>query len=369
MKTALPVAALAIFACLTAQAQPQEPPAPSLTLPQEIHFAHMRQLTFGGQNAEAYFSFDEQRLIFQSTRDSFHCDQQYIMDLIGGPAKLVSTGSGRTTCGYFLPGDRKILFSSTHAAMPGCPPEPDHSKGYVWAVYPEYDIYTADADGRNMSVLSASPGYDAEATVSPTGDRIVFTSTRNGDLDLYTMKLDGSDVRQLTTEPGYDGGAFYSWDGTMIVYRGWHETDSTALASYRTLLNSHLVRPARMELFVMNADGSNRRQITNNGAANFGPFFHPDNRRIIFASNMGDPKGRNFDLYMIGIDGTGLERLTWNETFDGFPMFTRDGKHLVFASNRNGKVRGETNIFLADWTDGPPPPPDTNDMRKGDNPR
>jgi TolB protein len=369
MKPVLALAALALSSTLLVQAQPPAPPDAPLVLPREIHFANLKQLTFGGQNAEAYFSFDERRLIFQSTRDSFHCDQQYIMDVSGSAPALVSTGSGRTTCGYFFPGDRKILFSSTHAAMAGCPPEPDHSKGYVWAVYPEYDIYVADDDGRNMRVLTASPGYDAEATVSPAGDRIVFTSTRNGDLDLYTMKLDGSDVRQMTNEPGYDGGAFFSWDGSMIVYRGWHETDSTALASYRALLAGHLVRPARMELFVMNADGSHRRQITNNGAANFGPFFHPDNRRIIFASNMDDPRGRNFDLYMIGIDGTGLERLTWNETFDGFPMFTRDGRHLVFASNRNGKVRGETNIFLADWTDGPPPPPGTNEMHKGDTKR
>jgi TolB protein len=343
--------------------QPPSPPSSQpLTRPGEIHLGNLRQLTFGGQNAEAYFSFDERRLIFQSTRDSFHCDQQFIMDLGTGHLAMVSTGRGRTTCGYFLPGDTRILFSSTHAANAGCPPEPDHSKGYVWAVYPEYDIYSANPDGTDLKVLTASPGYDAEATVSPAGDRIVFTSTRNGDLDLFSMKTDGSDIRQLTNEPGYDGGAFYSPDGKMIVYRGWHDTDSAALASYRELLGHHLVRPSRMELFVMNADGSGRRQVTNNGAANFGPFFHPDNRRIIFASNMDDPKGRNFDLYLIGVDGRGLERLTTNETFDGFPMFTRDGRHLVFASNRNGKVRGETNIFMADWVDGPPGPPDTESL-------
>jgi TolB protein len=358
------IALLALLLPAVLTSQPTLPPGQSLILPGEIHFANLRQLTFGGQNAEGYFSFDEKRLIFQSTRDSFHCDQQYVMDLAGAETHLVSTRAGRTTCGYFFPGDKKILFSSTHAAMVGCPPEPDRSHGYVWAVYPEYDIYAADADGRNLRVLSASPGYDAEATISPAGDRIVFTSTRNGDLDLYTMALDGTDVRQLTTETGYDGGAFFSWDGTMLVYRGWHETDSASLASYRELLSRHLVRPSRMELFVMNADGSHRRQITDNGAANFGPFFHPDNRHIIFASNMGDPKGRNFDLYMIGIDGKGVQRITTNETFDGFPMFTRDGKYLVFASNRNGKVRGETNLFMAEWTEGPPPPPDIKEIQK-----
>jgi TolB protein len=319
--------------------------------PGEKHFTALRQLTFGGENAEGYFSFDESRLIFQSTRDSFHCDQMYTLDLRSGATRLVSTGKGRTTCGYFLPGDSVILFASTHGSGPECPPPPDYSKGYVWAVYGEYDIYRATLDGSGLRVLTSSPGYDAEATVSPTGDRIVFTSSRNGDLDLYSMNPDGSDLRQLTHELGYDGGAFFSWDGTKIVYRACHYTDTTEAAAYRTLLAQHLVRPSRMELFVMNADGSEKRQITSNGAANFAPFFHPDNKRIIFASNMASPKGRNFDLYTIGIDGTGLEQITFNETFDGFPMFTRDGKRLVFASNRNGRARGETNLFIAEWKD------------------
>jgi TolB protein len=322
-----------------------------LILPAERHFADLRQLTFGGENAEGYFSNGEDRLIFQSTRDSFRCDQEYIMRLADGKTHMVSTGRGRTTCGYFLPGDSLVLFSSTHHHATGCPPVPDFSHGYTWAVYADYDIFLARPDGTILRQLTNSPGYDAEATVSPRGDRIVFTSIRNGDLDLYTMKLDGSDVRQLTNDIGYDGGAFYSWDGSMIVYRGWHYTDSASSAPYRTLLKQGLVRPSQMELFVMNADGSGKRQLTNNGAANFAPFFHPDNKRIIFASNMGDPKGRNFDLYMIRIDGTGLERITFNETFDGFPMFTRDGKHLVFASNRHDAHPGETNLFLARWID------------------
>ena len=322
---------------------------PSLVVEGEKHFANLRQLTFGGQNAEGYFSFDEKKLIFQSTRDSFQCDQEFIMDLASGDVNLVSTGHGRTTCGYFFLGDKQILFSSTHHLRGECPPPPDYSKGYTWAVYPEFDIFTADADGSGLSQLTTTPGYDAEATISPTGDRIVFTSVRNGDLDLYSMNLDGSDVLQLTNEIGYDGGAFYSWDGKRIVYRAWHYTDSAGVAAYKDLLAQNLVRPTRMELFVMDADGSNKHQVTNNGAANFGPFFHPDNKRIIFASNLADPKGRDFDLYLINIDGSGLERITYNDTFDGFPMFTRDGKRLVFASNRNGKVRGETNLFLAEW--------------------
>lgn len=324
---------------------------PGLAVEGEKHLANIRQLTFGGQNAEGYFSFDETRLIFQSTRDSFQCDQEFIMDLASGETRLVSTGTGRTTCGYFFPGDKKILFSSTHHLRKECPPLPDFSKGYTWAVYPEFDVFTANADGSGLRPLTTTPGYDAEATISPVGDKIIFTSVRNGDLDLFSMNLDGSDLRQLTDELGYDGGAFYSWDGSMIVYRGWHYTDSAGIAGYKQLLAQNLVRPSRMELFVMQADGSGRRQVTNNGAANFGPFFHPDNNRIIFASNLADPKGRNFDLYLINMDGTGMERVTFNETFDGFPMFTRDGKNLVFASNRNGKVRGETNLFIADWSE------------------
>jgi Tol biopolymer transport system component len=337
-----------VLACMPAIAWSQ---TSSLIVDGEKHFSSIRQLTFGGENAEGYFSFDETRLIFQSTRDQFKCDQMFVMDLASGNVHRVSTGKGRTTCGYFFPGDRKILFSSTHLLLDTCPPPPDFSKGYVWRVSPEYDIVTANVDGTNLQQLTNTPGYDAEATISPAAERIVFTSVRSGDLDLYSMKLDGSDVVQLTNELGYDGGAFYSWDGKLICYRGWHYTDSADIATYRSLLAQHLVRPSRMEIMVMNADGSNKRQITNNGAANFAPFFHPDDKRIIFASNMGDPKGRNFDLYIINTDGTGLERITYNDTFDSFPMFTKDGKHLVFASNRNAKVRGETNLFLADWKD------------------
>ncbi len=326
----------------TASAQPLE-------LKEEKHLTNIRQLTFGGQNAEGYFSFDETRLIFQSTRDSFKCDQEFIMDITGKNVRRVSGGTGRTTCGYFFPGDKRILFASTHHYKAECPPVPDYSKGYVWAVYPEFDIFTANVDGTDLRPLTTTYGYDAEATISPEGDRIVFTSMRNGDLDLYSMNLDGTDIKQLTHELGYDGGAFYSWDGKMIVYRAGHPKDSTAIATYKQLLLTNLVRPTTMELFVMNADGSHKRQITHNGAANFGPFFHPDNKRIIFASNVADPKGRNFDLYIINIDGSNMERITYNDTFDGFPIFTHDGKRLVFASNRNGKVHGETNLFIAEW--------------------
>lgn len=320
-------------------------------LENEVNFLSLRQLTFGGENAEAYFSYDERSLIFQSTRDSFRCDQQYVMDVASGAARLVSSGKGRTTCGYFLPGDSTILYATTESGSPDCPPSPDYSQGYVWAVYPEYDIVLARAGGTIIRPLTSTRGYDAEATVSPHGDRIVFTSVRDGDLDLYSMALDGGDVRRLTTDVGYDGGAFYSWDGSMIVYRGWHYGDASAAQEYNSLLSRNLVKPSRMELFVMKADGTGRRQLTFSAGANFAPFFHPDNKRIIFASNIADPRGRNFELYMINVDGSGLKRITYNDSFDGFPMFTRDGKQLVFASNRGSAKRGETNIFIAEWND------------------
>jgi len=347
----IPAMMIVVFPLVLAAFPPQDGTRAGIHTPfeNEVHFRSLRQLTFGGENAEAYFSFDERSLVFQSTRDSFTCDQEYVLDVASGTVRLVSSGMGRTTCGYFLPGDTTILYATTQFGSPDCPPPPDFSQGYEWAVYRDFDIVLADTRGTILRKLTTTPGYDAEATVSPRGDRIVFTSVRDGDLDLYTMKLDGSDIQRLTRDIGYDGGAFYSWDGSMIVYRGWHYDDSTSAREYRSLLSRDLVRPSRMELFVMNADGTGRRQLTYSGAANFAPFFHPDNRRIIFASNLADLKGRDFELYMINVDGSGLKRITYNDSFDGFPMFTRDGKRLVFASNRGGAKRGETNIFIADW--------------------
>jgi dipeptidyl aminopeptidase/acylaminoacyl peptidase len=263
---------------------------------------------------------------------------------------MVSTGKGRVTCGYFLPGDDRILYASTHELGPGCPEKPDFSLGYVWALY-DYQLYTARPDGSDLRPLAHAPGaYTAEATVSKDG-WIVFTSTRDGDLDLYKMRLDGSGLTRLTAEPGYDGGAFFSADGKRIVYRASRPRTAEELADYRGLLSRKLVRPSRLEIYVMDADGRNQRQVTDLQAASFAPFFHPDGKRILFASNSGDPRGRNFDIFMVSDDGTGLERITAYEGFDGFPMFSPDGKKLVFSSNRNGKVPGETNVFIADWVE------------------
>jgi Tol biopolymer transport system component len=339
-----PLALISICAALAVSfsfAQSPSPSAPAKTgegvsLASERHLRNVRQLTFGGENAEAYFSGDGRQLIFQSKRDG----------------RMVSTGEGRTTCSYIFPKNpQRILYASTHLGARECPPNPDFSKGYVWAIYPSYDIFTANADGSNVKRLTDTEGYDAEATISPDGKKIVFTTMRSGDLDIYTMDTDGRNVRRLTTELGYDGGAFYSADSKQIVYRSYHPQTPEQVARYKQKLAENLIEPNTFEVWVMNADGSNKRQVTKLGAASFAPYFFPDAKRIIFASNVNDPKRRNFDLYTIKVDGTGLERITYEETFDGFPMFTPDGRKLVFASNRNAKTRGDTNIFIADWVE------------------
>src|SRR5215831_510579 len=321
-----------------------------LALPQEKHLRNIRQLTFGGENAEAYFSADGKKLIFQSTRDGRECDQIYTMNIDGSDVKLISSGEGRTTCSYFFPNGKRVLYSSTHLGAKQCPPRPDFSQGYVWAVYDTFDIFTANPDGSDLKRLTTTPGYDAETTINRQG-KLVFTSKRDGDLDIYTMDADGKNVKRLTNELGYDGGPFWSYDGKQIVYRAYHPQTEKEKADYIALLKQNLIRPTVLEIWVMNADGSNQRQVSNLNKASFAPYFFPDGRRIIFASNVADPKGRDFDLYMINVDGTGMERITYNDTFDGFPMFSPDGKKLVFASNRHDAKPGETNIFIADWVE------------------
>jgi TolB protein len=318
----------------------------------EVHLRNIRQLTFGGQNAEAYFSRSGRQIIFQRQAADSGCDQQFLMNADGSNLHRVSSGRGRTTCGYFFDDDRRIFYATTEHAGAACPPRPDYSRGYVWALY-DYDISVASAEGSGTQRITDNPRYDAEGTLSPDGKTIVFTSLRNGDLDIYTMNVDGSDLQRLTHTLGYDGGPFFSADGTQIVYRAWHPETASDSADYVGLLEQNLVRPSRMEIWVMNADGSGQHRVTNLGGANFAPYFHPDGRRILFASNHKNPRSRNFDLYLINVDGTGLEQVTTNADFDAFPMFSPDGKKLVWASNRHGKVQGETNIFIADWVEKP----------------
>ena len=345
LRTAATIAVVAaVLSCVHRATRPLTPePRPE---PGERHFGAIRQLTFGGENAEAYFSRDGKRLIFQSTRDGRPCDQQYVMNVDGTGVRRVSTGFGKTTCGYFFDADRKIFFASTHAADTACPPKPDPSKGYVWGLDP-YDIYTANDDGSNLRRLTNYGVYTAEGTLSPDGQTIVFTSLKDGDLDIYTMRIDGTNLKRLTFQPGYDGGPFFSPDGKKIVYRAWHPSD-TALVNYRELLAQRLVRPNRMEIWVMNADGSDQHQITNLGGANFAPFFTPDGRKIIFSSNYKNPHSRNFELYLVDADGSHLEQVTNHPEFDGFPMFSPDGKALVWASGRSSR-EGELNLFIAGW--------------------
>jgi Tol biopolymer transport system component len=325
-----------------------EPALPSSEA-REIHLQNSKQLTFGGQNAEAYFSFDGSKIIFQSTRPPFKCDQIFSMNVDGSDVKLLSTGKGRTTCGFFFPDGKRFIYASTHLAGDACPPPPDRSKGYVWPIYPSYEIFSANLAGSGLTPLTKSAGYDAEATISSDGKKIAFTSRRSGDLDIHTMNADGRGIKRLTSEKGYDGGPFFSWDGRTIVYRADHPKTKEKLKEYESLLVQNLIKPTKAEIFMMSADGSDKRQITNNGAANWAPFLHPNNRRIIFSSNLHDPQRSSFSLYLINVDGTGLERLTYGARFDSFPMFSRDGKKLVFASTRNGKEPREFNIFIADW--------------------
>jgi Tol biopolymer transport system component len=343
------IAAALFCACAAPTPDRTKTVAQSAETAREKRLANIKQLTFGGANAEAYFSADGKKLIFQSTRPPYACDQIFTMDTDGSNVKLLSSGKGRTTCAFFFPDARRFIYASTELGGAACPTEPDRSQGYVWPVYPSYDIFAGTIDSPRAARLTTSDGYDAEGVISPDGKEIVFTSMRGGDLDIYLMNADGTNVRRLTNEKGYDGGPFFSWDGKTIAYRAFHPQTKEEIAEYESLLKQHLIKPTRAEIFLMDRDGTHKRQITNNGAANWAPFLHPNNRQIIFSSNLHDPERKSFSLYLINSDGTGLERVTTGARFDSFPMFSRDGKKLVFASTRNAKDAREFNIFIADW--------------------
>jgi TolB protein len=319
--------------------------------PNETHLTNVTQLTFGGQNAEAYWSKDGKKIVFQSLQPGFPDEQIFLMNADGSGKQLVSTGKGRCTCSYLSPDNRFIYFSSTHEKNEGAQKKLDMSKGYLWMVNPQFSLYRYDLRKKKLETVLSKDSYIAETTVDPNGKYLTFTSDMDGDLEVYRMNMPKREIVRLTNEAGYDGGPFVSWDGKKIVWRRDLIESADEMKDYKTLLTEHLVRPSKLEIWVMDADGKNQMQVTKVGRASFAPFLHPDGKRIIFCSNFEDPKGREFDLYLINTDGTGLEKVTHTGDFDGFPMFSRDGKKLVFASNRNGKVRGETNIFVADWKD------------------
>ncbi len=316
---------------------------------QNGHLSGIRQLTSGGENAEAYWAPDGKRLIFQTTRPPYQCDQIFVMNADGSNQHLVSTGKGRTTCGYFCADNRHIVYASTHAASASCPVNPDRSKGYVWGVFDSYDIYLATDDGKIEKRLTDATGYDAEATVNWKTGNVVYTSLASRDLDLWTMKLDGTGKKQITRGIGYDGGAVYSRDGTKMVWRANHPKAPADLEKYKSLLADNLVAPMKMEIVVSDAGGANPRTITNFGCASFAPTFTPDGKKILFASNKHECDGRKFELFMINLDGTGLEQVTSFGGFTSFPEFSPDGKTLVFCSDKGAKDRYEFNIFTAKW--------------------
>ncbi len=327
--------------------------------PEEKYLRNIKQLTFGGDNAEAYFSFDDSKLVFQSNYKEWgvECDQIFITDTNNYnmwnemPSKI-STGLGRTTCAYFMPGDSSIIYASTHLKEAQCPHVPERTDGkYVWPIYDSYDIFIADLNGNIINQLTKNKGYDAEATVSPKGDKIVFTSDRSGDLELYTMNIDGSNIQQVTYELGYDGGAFFSPDGKKLVFRSSRPKSIEDIKEYKQLLSKGLVKPTKMEIYTCNVDGSNLQQITNLGNANWAPFFHPSGEKIIFSSNHKSERGFPFNLYMINIDGENLQQITFDNMFDSFPMFSNNGDKLVFSSNRNNGGTRSTNLFIADWVE------------------
>lgn len=352
-KQILIAAALASAAACERTPAEQSPIVARTADSSETRLSNLRQITFGGENAEAYWSADGEWITFQSTRDGRACDQQFVIRADGTGLKQVSDGRGKTTCGWFFPSGERLLFASSTAHDESCPVRPDPSAGYVWPL-DRYDIYTVNRDGTDLKRLTNNNVYTAEAILSPDGSKIVFTSLKDGDLEIYTMNADGTDVRRLTNSVGYDGGPWWSPDGTKIVYRAHHPKDSTELAQYRALLAQGLIRPSKVELFVMNADGSDQRQVTNLGGANFGPSWSPDGTKIIFSTNFFAPRSGNFDLFLVDATASmagpdNVERVTFEGTFDGFPIFHPNGKQLLWASNRFAATRGETNLFVADF--------------------
>ncbi len=336
------------------------PATDSLRYPEESHFKNIQQLTYGGDNAEAYWSFDGKMLVFQRTnpKDGIPCDQIFIGKIPkpGKPFeyKLLSTGKGRTTCAFFTKDNKHVIYASTHLGSEACPPTPDRAKygnKYIWPLYSSFDIFMADLDGKIVKQLTNSKGYDAEATLSPDGKKMIYTSTKDGDIELYIMDLENGSEKRITNTLGYDGGAWFSPDGTKLIWRASRPKTEVEIKEYKDLLSENLVAPTNMEVWVSNADGSNARQITSYGQANWAPAYMPDSKRIIFASNHEYKRGFPFNLYTINEDGTNLQKISRDKGFDAFPMFSPNGKKIIFCSNRNNGGTRDTNVFMADWVE------------------
>jgi len=327
----------------------------AITEGESPYLGRLHQFTTDGENAEAYWHQDGTQLVYQRTPHAVAddapaaCDQIYAIDLLSGEQRLVSTGAGRTTCSFFIPNSDRLIFASTHAHDAACPAKPDYSRGYVWPIYADYDIYSVLDDGSGLTPVVTSPDYDAEGVTDPTGSFLVYTSLREGDLNVWVRNLRDNTEIQVTHEPGYDGGAVFSPDGTKIAWRAHHPKDEKELADYQGLLGEHLIRPTTLDLYIANADGTDIVQLTDNQSANFAPIFTPDGKSLLFSSNLDAPGSREFELYMLDIATKEITQVTHSPGFDGFPMFSYDGKYLAFCSNRNGSHEGNTNVFVAEW--------------------
>ena len=357
-KLVSPLFLIALVSSVSVLAQPAND---TVHYADERHFSNIRQLTFGGDNAEAYWSYDGKWLVFQRTspKDGIECDQIFIGKVPEKAGdkfeyKMVSSGKGRTTCAFFTRDGKHIIYASTHLGGDACPPTPDRSKygnKYIWPLYPSYDIFMADLDGNIVKQLTNAKGYDAEATLSPDGNKMIYTSDKDGDLELYIMDLTTGKEKRITNTLGYDGGAWFSPDGKKIIWRASRPRTEAEIKEYKELLAEHLVAPTNMEVWVADADGSNARQVTSFGQANWAPTYMPDSKHIIFASNHEYKRGFPFNIYTVNEDGTGLKKVSRDKGFDAFPMFSPDGKKVVFSSNRNNGGTRDTNVFIADWVD------------------
>lgn len=348
---------IAASMCLTSAYSQKD----SILFAGEPHFKNVIQLTHSGDNAEAYWSFDSKRITFQRTmtKEGINCDQIFMGIVPTSNAtpfsyKSISGGKGRTTCSYFTKDGAHIIYASTKGGGEECPPAVDRAKygnKYIWPLYNTYDIFMADTNGKVVKQLTNAKGYDAEGTLSYDGKKMIYCSDKDGDLDLYVMDLASGKEKKVTNTIGYDGGAWFSPDGKKIVWRASRPSTPAEVEEYTSLLKEGMVAPTKMEVFIANADGTEAKQITHLGQANWAPNFTPDGKHIIFCSNHEYKYGFPFNMYLMDLEGNHIEKISRDKGFDAFPMFSFDGKRIMFSSNRNNGGTRDTNLFVADWVD------------------